>query len=82
MFWVVCACDWGMQGVLLFGQSPMCWMLPHMSNTLMHLYAALHVCISRVIACTMGETSHISQAFGVCQDIHWMSIMLHLVPFL
>ena len=29
-----------------------------------------------------GEHQHICQAFGVCQYIHWMSIMLHLVPFM
>ena len=69
----------------VFGCLPMCPTPPT------QLCAPLHVYVLGVIACTMGETSHmleaeglknICQAFGVCQFIHWMSIKLHVVPLL
>ena len=78
--------------LLLFRQPPIFWMLPQVSNT-PHAFLCSPAClyVLGVIACAMGVTSHIleagelqdiCQAFGVCQYIHWMSIMLHLVPFL
>ena len=81
----------GCGALLLFGHLPCVWMPAHVSNTPMHLYAPLYVYVLGVIACAMGGTSHIlgagrfqhiCQAFGVCQYIHWMSIIHNLVPFL
>ena len=58
-----------------------------------HAFVCSPVClyVLGVVSMCYGETpicwgsgghQHICQAFGVCQYIHWMSIMLHLVPFL
>ena len=91
MFWGVSACDWGCGVLLLFGHPHVFGCLP-MCPTPQHIYMlpCMSVC-SRGYCMCYGETSHmlgagglwhICQAFGVCQYIHWMSIMLHLVPFL
>ena len=69
----------------VFGYLPMC-PIPHT-----FICSPVYLYKLGVIACTMGEMSHmlgagglqhICKAFGVCQYIHWMSIMLHLVPFM
>ena len=63
----------------IFPTPPHICMLPYTSvcsRGYVHVIYGIHpICYG------LGE-SHICQAFGVCQSIHWMSIMLHLIPFL
>ena len=45
--------------------------------------ASMHVLWGNYPLCLgVWGCQHICQAFGVCQYINWMPIMLHLVPFL
>ena len=69
----------------MFGCLPMCptppciCMLPCMSVC---SRGYLHVLWGKHPMCWGSGGISTCQAFGVCQYINWMSIMLHLVPFL
>ena len=92
MFWgYLCANgEWGSS--LVFGQSPCVWMPSCVSN-IPHAIICSSACLYVLgVICMYYEGNipyvwgwglrHICQVFGVCQYIHWMSIMLHLVPLL
>ena len=70
---------------------PCVWIPPYVSNT------PTHYMLPYMSVCSRGYCMHYGehpiywgaaggfstcQAFGICQYIHWMTIMLHLVPFL
>ena len=80
-----------MGGCLLFGHPNVfgCFPCVHHPHTFVCFPVCL--CVLWVICMCYGGTphmlgvwghQHICQVSGVCQYIHWMSIMLHLVPFL
>ena len=91
MFWGVSACDKGCGSHPYIWTPPCVWMPSHVSNIPHIICCPACLYILWIICMCYGGTSHmlgawglqhICQAFGVCQYIHWMSIMLHLVPFL
>ena len=69
----------------VFGCLPMWPTPPHicMFSCMCVCYGGyLHVLWGNIPYVEVWGHQHICQTFSVCQYIHWMSIMLHLVPFL
>ena len=78
-------------GALLFGHPGVLDASPMFPSSPTHVCSPACLYVLGVICMCYGETSHMlgsgghkhtRQAFGVCQCIHWMSIMLDCVPFL
>ena len=52
----VSACDWGMQGALLFGNPPCVWMPPHVSNIpCIYMLSCMSVCSRGYCMCYGGN---------------------------